>query len=599
MLRQNHLCIRRFAVRCLPALLLLQTGFAASALDYPDNKALAGQLKELARTHKKLARVESAAKTPGKRDVWRLELGSGTDDDRPRRPAMLVVAGIEGNDLAGSVSVVAWAESLAKAYESDQKIKSMLDSTTIYIWPRLNPDAVEHGFAKPRRETSVSNQPWDDDHDGLVDEDGPEDLNGDGLITWMRVADADGEFIPDPVEPRLLMKADHTKGERGAWRLLAEGRDNDGDKEWNEDGLGGVNFNRNFPYSFRFFAPWAGRHQVSEVETRALADFVVSHPNIGIVFTFGAADNLVQTPKGEAPKRPPVALHEDDVAWYRESGKAWREALGLKKEMTGSTEPGTFSDWMYFHRGRLSLAARPWSPAIQIELAKAGAQSAAAKDGDGQAKEEKEKPKADSDKKEKADEKPGDKATETDKRNEEDRAFLKWLDANAQDAFVPWKEFNHPDFPGQKVEIGGFAPFAKSNPPRRLLEEFAARHGRFLTDLAGRLPRIAVRKIEAKHLGEAVYDVKVSVENSGYLPTSLAQGSLTREVHPTRVVLKTEERNILSGSRTTALNAIAGGDAKEVRWIVRAKGVKKLEIEIISMLGGRIQTNVELKEEAP
>jgi hypothetical protein len=287
------------------------------------------------------------------------------------------------------------------------------------------------------------------------------------------------------------------------------------------------------------------------------------------------------------------------VAWYRESGKAWREALGLKKEMTGSTEPGTFSDWMYFHRGRLSLAARPWSPAIQIELAKAGAQSAAAKDGDGQAKEEKEKPKADSDKKEKADEKPGDKATETDKRNEEDRAFLKWLDANAQDAFVPWKEFNHPDFPGQKVEIGGFAPFAKSNPPRRLLEEFAARHGRFLTDLAGRLPRIAVRKIEAKHLGEAVYDVKVSVENSGYLPTSLAQGSLTREVHPTRVVLKTEERNILSGSRTTALNAIAGGDAKEVRWIVRAKGVKKLEIEIISMLGGRIQTNVELKEEAP
>ena len=32
--------------------------------------------------------------------------------------------------------------------------------------------------------------------------------------------------------------------------------------------------------------------------------------------------------------------------------------------------PGTFSDWIYFHRGRLSLAARPWSPALQLALGK-------------------------------------------------------------------------------------------------------------------------------------------------------------------------------------------------------------------------------------
>jgi hypothetical protein len=69
-------------------------------------------------------------------------------------------------------------------------------------------------------------------------------------------------------------------------------------------------------------------------------------------------------------------------------------------------------------------------------------------------------------------------------------------------------------------------------------------------------------------------------------------------VHPTRVVIKTEERNILSGTRITTLNALAGGDAKEVRWVVRAKGSKKLEVEIISMLGGRVQTSIELKEGA-
>src|SRR5688500_3480100 len=89
----------------LPAfLLLLASGLAgvaaeAVALDYRDAKTLAVQLKDLARSNKKLARVESAAKTPGKRDVWHLELGGGNDEDRQRRPAMLIVAGIEGNDL--------------------------------------------------------------------------------------------------------------------------------------------------------------------------------------------------------------------------------------------------------------------------------------------------------------------------------------------------------------------------------------------------------------------------------------------------------------------------------------------------------------------
>jgi hypothetical protein len=579
------------ASRFFLAICWLAFSSSASALDYADNKALADQLKPLARTHKNIVRVEKACESAGKNEVWRIELGNGSDEERNQRPALLVVAGIEGNDLAGTASVVTWVQDLAKGYASDEKIKKLLDSTTIYVWPRLNPDAARYFFAKPRREVTTSDRPFDDDHDGLVDEDGPEDLNGDGLVTWMRVEDADGDYIPDSMEPRLMLKADRLKGERGAWRYLSEGRDNDGDKAWNEDGVGGVNFNRNFPYGFKFFAADSGRHQISEVETRALADFVIAHPNIAVAFTFGAADNLVQTPKGEAPKRPPAALHEEDVPWYRELGKAWRETLGLKKELGGGPEPGTFSDWIYFHRGRLSLAARPWSPALQLERVKATKPKEEKPKDDGAKTESEAKPdKAAADK----DKKPTGK--ESDNRNEEERAFLKWIDESASESFVPWKAYEHPDFPGRKVEIGGFAPFAKTNPPERLLGDLAAMHSKFLTDLAGKLPRIGIRKAEAKPLGEFVYDVTVQIENTGYLPTALAQGGLTREVYPTRVVLKTEDKSILSGDRITMLNAIQGGATKEVRWVVRAKGAKKMDVEVISMLGGRMQTSIELKE---
>ena len=556
-----------------------------------ENKPLVSRIKDLARDHKQIVRAVEVCETSGRNEVWRVELGSGSDTERAQRPAMLVVAGIEGNDLAGAASALAWVENLAKAYATNDTIKKLLDSATIHVWPRLNPDGARHFFAKPRVEVATSDRADDEDRDGLTDEDGSEDLNGDGLVTWMRVEDADGEWIPDPTDARLLMKADRLKGERGAWRLLSEGRDNDADKKWNEDATGGVNFNRNFPYGYKFFASGAGRHQVSEVETRALADFVIAHPEIGVVFTFGAADNLVQTPKGEAPKRPPVALHEDDVPLFRELGKSWREQLGLKKELTGANEPGTFSDWMYFHRGRLSLAARAWNPATQLELAKAQAKEEKAKD-DGKKDDDAKPEKADAEKK------PGDKSKEADSRNEEDRAFVKWIDQNAPELFVPWKAFEHPDFPGKRVEIGGFTPFARTVAPEKLLGDLTARHGNFLTELAGRLPRIAIRKVEVKHLGESVYDVKVQVENTGYLPTSLAQGNVSREVHPTRVVLKVDRKLLLSGERTAMLSAIQGGEAKEARWVVRAKGMKKVGIEVISMLGGRVETEVELKEEA-
>src|SRR5262249_31047429 len=155
---------------------------------------------------------------------------------------------------------------------------------------------------------------------GLIDEDPPDDLNGDKLVTWMRVEDPEGEYILDPKEPRLLIKADPAKGEVGKLRYLSEGIDNDHDEKWNEDGIGGVNFNRNFPYNYSYFAVWAGVNPVSETETRVLADFVVDHPNIGIIFTFGAAENLAGTPE--------PAKEENETASERRTTSGRRSRQG-------------------------------------------------------------------------------------------------------------------------------------------------------------------------------------------------------------------------------------------------------------------------------
>ena len=68
---------------------------------------------------------------------------------------------------------------------------------------------------------------------------------------------------------------------------------------WNEDGEGGVNFNRNLTYNYEEFGTGAGMYPVSEPETKAVSDFLFDRFNIYAVFSFGPQDNLGQPMKSQ------------------------------------------------------------------------------------------------------------------------------------------------------------------------------------------------------------------------------------------------------------------------------------------------------------
>lgn len=558
------------------------------AVEYYSHKSMAAALARLAEREPNLVRVRELARSREERTVWMVEVGVGCDEDRSARPAMLVVAGGEGNDLVGPFTAVSWLEQLTKQYREDAETAELLRTTTLYIVPCLNPDATESFFAEPQIERRVNGTPSDEDHDGLTDEDGGEDLNGDGLVTMMRVEDKEGQYILDPNENRLLLEADPVKGETPAWRLLPEGTDNDRDKRWNEDGPGGVNFNRNFPYRYEHFGPDAGVHPVCEAETRALADFIVARPNIGIVLTYGAADNLRKTPKAEASpgrSKPMEALDKKDVGYYEAMGKLYRATLGIDGELECTSEAGTFSDWMYFHRGRLSLAVQPWDAALALELSKPE------KTDDEPSQETEPTDPCDPNVP-----KPGEKsAKDEDKRGKDEREQLKWFDEHAPDAFIAWQTIDHPDFPGRRVEVGGYRPFARTNPPVEMLDEIAAKHGDFLMQVVHRLPRIEIARIECRLLADSIYEIEILVTNTGFLPTALSHGETTREVYPTRIILELEPECLLAGTRTTFLPVIQGsGGTAKASYTIHAPKRQQVRFEVVSMLGGRVEGTIEL-----
>ena len=161
--------------------------------------------------------------------------GRGVESPATRKPAILIVANLEADHVVGSQVALGLIEQVA----ARPGLERRLERCTIYVVPRLNPDGAERVLGRPRGEFRTNLQPLDRDRDGRSGEDGPDDINGDGLVLRMRVKDGKATLVPDSADPRLLRKADPAKGERPVYSEYAEGIDNDRDGKLNEDPPGG------------------------------------------------------------------------------------------------------------------------------------------------------------------------------------------------------------------------------------------------------------------------------------------------------------------------------------------------------------------------
>lgn len=332
----------------------------SDALDgYLAPDALSAKIAEIAAQHAALVTVIPYGRSAGGKELVALRIGRPAEAGAAP-PAMIVVAGLDGTHRLGPE--IAWrvVERLARDHADT------LDGRTLFVVPQANPDAAARTFAAPGDPMSRTPRPIDDDRDGRADEDGPDDLDGDGVIALMRVANpappAVASLVVDSSEPRLLKAPDPLKGERPIYRLLVEGIDNDGDGAINEDGPGGVDLDRNFLHRWPEFEDGAGTHPLSEPEALALAQFVIGHPELAAGLTYGRHDNLIKLPRGDGNDvNPAIPLELDaaDLALHTELARLYKEATGQTRSGTANVA-GSFQSWLYAQRGMPSLAATVW-----------------------------------------------------------------------------------------------------------------------------------------------------------------------------------------------------------------------------------------------
>jgi hypothetical protein len=259
-------------------LLLICIGFLqlSAQAQYSNFKTMSEKIDAMARQYPSICSVQSLIKTSGGKEIWVMTIGTGTKDGKP---GIAVFGGIEGSHILGKELALGFAGTLLKEANTAE-IKGLLDKITFYVFPDVSPDATEQFFSKVKYERNFNTRSIDDDKDFVSDEDPYEDLNQDGCITLLRIKDAAGKYIESDEDKRIMVEADLSKGQTGSYLLFTEGIDNDKDDKLNEDGEGGVNFNRNFTFNYEEFGLNSGLHAVSEPETKAVADFLFNHFNI-------------------------------------------------------------------------------------------------------------------------------------------------------------------------------------------------------------------------------------------------------------------------------------------------------------------------------
>jgi hypothetical protein len=447
-------------------------------------------LSELHALYPDLTELYSIGKSYRGQPLMVMEITNEATGPADKKPALYVDGGIHAGELTGSAVATYLIGYLLGGYGADARVTELLDTRAFYVRPKFNPDGSDIALLDDQFLRSTTH-PVDEDEDGQADEDPPEDLDGDGWITQMRVPDPEGGWVMDPDDERILHRVTPATPDGPRYRVLREGIDNDGDGAINEDGVGGIDMNRNFPRNWErvHLQPGAGDFPLSEPETRVAVEFINSHRNItGIVHGHTAGGFVYRLPSASAPSLFP----EIDLQLIVHLGEEYTRTTGrpVRPSATHPTEHryGTLISWGYWDHGVIGWVPE-YSPGPEAWVTDY--------DGDGEISE-----------------------AESHRFNTEELGGRYFSD---------WTRYQHPQL--GDVEIGGWhSKFWGQNPPPEFLEEETEAQMPWILYLAEQSPVLEIGAPTVTPLGESRFRVEVQLRNSGYLPTSLTDRGAVGEV---------------------------------------------------------------------
>lgn len=448
---------------------------------YYDYDQIVDLLKQIEAAHPDLVTLESLGKSLKGRDVWLAIANNPKTGEHTDKPAMYIDGNIHGNEVQAAEVVLYSLWKLVESHGTNEPLTELLDNASFYFVPVANPDGRAWWFAQPNTPNSSRHnlRPTDNDNDGLINEDGYDDLDGDGSITQMWRQREGGGWRRNPDDPRRFERVG--PGQASDWEYLGmEGIDNDGDGRVNEDGPFADDMNRNWPGDWQpnYAQFGAGPYPFSAPETFGIGQFALAHPNIAASQSYHNSGGMIL--RGPGTQSRGNFYDRVDSRAYDAIAQAGAKMLPYYRDWVIWSDlynvHGGQVNWFAETLGIISFTNELWINAKRF-------QGEASRDSD-------------------------------------DDTWL-WRDHVAFGTeFTDYTEYDHPEF--GKILVGGPNRWASRITPTFLLEEEAHRNFAFTMFHARQMPLLRFGRLDIKERSPGLWQVDVAIRNERHIPTRLS-----------------------------------------------------------------------------
>lgn len=339
---------------------------------YPSYAEVRQFCAQLATDYPNLVSLYSVGRSWQGRELFILRLGNKTNGDPDSRPALYLDGQHHAREAISQQVALYFAWWLLHNFATDPVVAHLLDTRTVYLFPMVNPDGNEAWLMTDAWQRRTVSPACDDDGDGRIDEDPPDHA---GYGSYQRfiyrfnaawVAEHEDDILAPGWESHLL--ASTYLGLYGPDGQLRTQYDNDGDRRFNEDPLGGVDANRNYDLHWELGSrdmaseTFRGPQPFSEPETRAVRDFVLNRPNIAVGVSLHSGTDMILYPWAWTSGMRSLAYPVLDEIAYKGSQLTTRNGYRGSRYGQGGVilyrASGTAGDWLH------SQTLYSWTPEV-------------------------------------------------------------------------------------------------------------------------------------------------------------------------------------------------------------------------------------------